>query len=341
MKRHINIPIFIPHLGCPNQCVFCNQRSISGVEEFRAESVIPLIEQSLKTAPEGAFVEIAFFGGSFTGIDRGLMISLLSIAKRYIDLGLVHSVRCSTRPDYIDAEILGILKEYGVKVVELGLQSHSERVLDICKRGHTAEDEERACRMILEAGLIPGGQMMIGLPSSSVEDEIETARFIVSSGCKEARIYPTVVFKGTELCRMSREGQYRAPELSDAVERSARAFEILLEGGVRILRVGLCDSENLHSEQTYEAGPNHPAMGELVENRYFYNKIAERLSPMNAPDGVTVIARCAKGHTSKVIGQNQMNKTGLAEKFGLSAFKVREDGELQAYTILLEIQERK
>ena len=132
MKKHVNIPIFIPHLGCPNQCVFCNQRTISGVQEFKADSVVDIIEDALSTIGENTEVEIAFFGGSFTGIDRKLMIELLSIAKSYIDSGAVRSIRCSTRPDYIDEEVLGILKTYGVSNIELGLQSRSQMVLDAC-----------------------------------------------------------------------------------------------------------------------------------------------------------------------------------------------------------------
>ena len=208
MKKHANIPIFIPHLGCPNQCVFCNQRTISGVNKFDISRVSAQIDEALATVDPSCEVEIAFFGGSFTGIDRELMISLLEIAYDYIKRGKVSSVRCSTRPDYISDDILNILKKYGVKTVELGLQSASDKVLLKSKRGHTAYDEERACKMIVNAGLDLVGQMMIGLPGSTLEDELQTARFIVKSGAKGARIYPTVVFYDTELCEMSRRGEY-------------------------------------------------------------------------------------------------------------------------------------
>ena len=152
MKKHVNIPIFIPHLGCPNQCVFCNQRTISGVMKFELSSVKSEIENALRTIDSSQEVEIAFFGGSFTGIDRELMISLLKLANEYIILGRVSSLRCSTRPDYIDEEILTLLKKYGVKTIELGLQSTSDVVLAKTKRGHTREDEEKASRLIVDNG---------------------------------------------------------------------------------------------------------------------------------------------------------------------------------------------
>ena len=167
MKKHVNIPIFIPHLGCPNQCIFCNQRTISGVNKFDISRVENEIEIALKTVLPSQKAEIAFFGGSFTGIDRDLMLSLLKLANKYILYGRIDSIRCSTRPDYINEDILSILKQYGVRTIELGLQSSSDKVLNIAKRGHTKEDEQRACKMIVEHGFELVGQMMIGLPGSS------------------------------------------------------------------------------------------------------------------------------------------------------------------------------
>ena len=169
MKKHANIPIFIPHLGCPNQCVFCNQRSISGVHSFDSASVIPTIELALATLGRDTEAEIAFFGGSFTGIDRSLMTELLDIAYSYVTSGRVKSIRCSTRPDYIDEDVLEILKRHAVRVIELGLQSTSDDVLCLTKRGHTRSDCERACRMIKEQGFQLVGQMMIGLPGATPE----------------------------------------------------------------------------------------------------------------------------------------------------------------------------
>ena len=193
MKSHRNIPIFVPHLGCPNMCVFCNQKKISGHEKADFSSVKDEIEKALETVPADCEVQIAFFGGSFTGIDREDMIYLLETAKEFIDRGRVDSIRLSTRPDYIDEEILDILLKYKVKTIELGIQSMDDGVLLKSGRGHTAKDTERACALINSYGFELVGQMMTALPGSAPEKEIYTAKRICEMGAKGARIYPTVV----------------------------------------------------------------------------------------------------------------------------------------------------
>lgn len=339
MKKHVNIPIFIPHLGCPNQCVFCNQRTISGVSSFDIGSVKQELDNALSTVDPSQDVEIAFFGGSFTGIDRELMISLLDLAHGYILKGRVSAIRCSTRPDYISYEILDILKKYGVKTVELGLQSTSDRVLEISKRGHTRTDEVNACRMITESGIDLVGQMMIGLPGSDLRDEIETARFIVDAGAVGARIYPTVVFRDTELCYMSECGDYSPISIEEAVQRSAKVLEILLENNVDVIRIGLCASENLSDEEKYYAGPNHPALGELVESALFYNKITRRLNNDVSYKNTVLHVYVAKGCLSKAIGQKRCNKDRLIREYGIADVKFKEDESLSGYE--LKIEERK
>lgn len=333
--RHINIPVFIPHLGCPNQCVFCNQRTISGVWEFSPDSLGIIIEEALQTIPDDAEVEIAFFGGSFTGIDRSLMISLLSRAYEYTKDGRVSSIRCSTRPDYIDEEVLEILKRYGVKTIELGLQSASDRVLEITKRGHNFEAEQKACRLIVENGFELVGQMMIGLPASTFESEMETARFIVSSGASAARIYPTVVFRDTELCHMAECGLYTPLDVDEAVKRSAAALDILTSGGVRVIRIGLQSSENLADTKTYYAGPNHSALGEMVIGEAYYNKISKKLAENNfsADENITVLVPV--GAMSKAVGQNKRNKIRLLERYKRLIF--RECEGLSEFEIAVEI----
>lgn len=334
--RHINIPIFIPHLGCPNQCVFCNQRSISGVSEFHPEDVIPIIEDALLTVENDAMVEIAFFGGSFTGIDRELMISLLEIANSYISAGRVKSIRCSTRPDYIDSEIVEILKKYNVRTVELGLQSSSDAVLEMSKRGHNFEAELKACKMIVESGISLVGQMMIGLPGSTLESEIETARFIVTSGASSARIYPTVVFRETELCDMTLSGVYQPLSLDEAIGRSAKVLEIFIDSGIDVIRIGLQASENLSSEDKYLAGPNHPSLGELVIGEVYYNKICKMLSDNQLSGDEKIKVYVSRGELSKAIGQHKRNRIRLSERYKNISFD--EDDSLPEYGILLEIK---
>ena len=339
MKKHINLPIFIPHLGCPNQCVFCNQRTISGVESFDISSVKQEIETALATADASQEVEIAFFGGSFTGIDREMMVSLLELAHGYIKEGKVSSIRCSTRPDYIDEEILDILERYGVKTIELGLQSSSDDVLLRTKRGHSSLDEARACDLIVKRGFSLVGQMMIGLPGSTLESELETARFIVEHGATGARIYPTVVFYDTELCQMAIDGVYTPIDLEDAVERSAKVLEVFLDAEVDVIRIGLCASENLTNDEKYYAGPNHPALGEMVENAVYYNKIVNRLDNNVSHDGKTLLVSVAKGCLSKAIGQRKSNIVKLMLNFNFRDVKIKEDESLVPYE--LQIKERK
>ena len=339
MKKHINLPIFIPHLGCPNQCVFCNQRTISGVESFDISSVKQEIDTALATVDASQEVEIAFFGGSFTGIDREMMVSLLELAHGYIKEGKVSSIRCSTRPDYIDEEVLDILERYGVKTIELGLQSSSDDVLLRTKRGHSSLDEARACDLIVKRGFSLVGQMMIGLPGSTTESELETARFIVEHGATGARIYPTVVFYGTELCQMAIDGVYTPIDLEDAVERSAKVLEIFLDNEVDVIRIGLCASENLTNDEKYYAGPNHPALGEMVENAVYYNKIVNRLDNNASHDGKTLLVYVAKGCLSKAIGQRKSNIVKLMHNFNFRDVKIKEEESLVPYE--LQIEERK
>ena len=339
MSRHLNIPVFIPHLGCPNQCVFCNQRSISGVSEFKPEELTKIIDEALLTVDMGDEVEIAFFGGSFTGIDYELMVSLLDIAYGYVKAGRVNSIRCSTRPDYINGQILDTLKRYGVKVIELGLQSISEPVLLASKRGHTASDAEAACRMIVDAGFELVGQMMIGLPRSDEKSEMQTAEFIIKSGATAARIYPTVVFLDTELCAMTASGEYSPLTLDEAVRRSALVYKRLTEAGVKVIRTGLCTSENLSSEKCYYAGPNHPAIGELVENEIFYGEIYGAVSSLSpAPDDILKVY-VARGAISKAVGHRKKNKLLLTESFGVRDILFLEDAHLHGYELRVEREE--
>ena len=313
MKKHVNIPIFIPHLGCPNQCVFCNQRSITGHKDFDPESVVWLIEEALSTIPNDTEKEIAFFGGSFTGIDYALMCRLLDIAYSYVKTGRVASIRCSTRPDYINEKILDKLKASGVSVIELGLQSIDENVLKTCKRGHTFIQEKTAVKMIKERGFSLVGQMMIGLPGSTLEKEKETAEFICESGADGARIYPTVVFKDTELCHMAECGEYTPLDLEDAIFRTAEVLKIFNDHKVKVIRVGLCASENLSSPDSYFAGPNHtlPTSGTakfssplsvddfIKKTQYTYytkealDKVAEDVAYFAEKEGLTAHAKSA------------------------------------------------
>lgn len=337
--RHVNIPVFIPHLGCPNQCVFCNQRFISGVQEFRAADLSRIIDEALSTISPCDEVEIAFFGGSFTGIDRDLMIDLLKIASSYISDGRVSALRCSTRPDYINEEVLDILSLYGMKTIELGLQSVSEDVLALSKRGHGFQEEKTACKLIVSRGFSLVGQMMIGLPGSTPESEEKTADFIISSGALGARIYPTVVFRDTELCEMALSGVYEPLSVEQAIKRSAAVMKKFIKANVDVIRVGLCSSENLSGDETYYDGPNHPALGELVENELYFELIKDKLSKVD-PTDKKIIVSVARGNLSKAIGHKKKNKLRLKNELLISNIDFCESEELSKYDLIVSVQER-
>lgn len=336
--RHINIPIFIPHLGCPNNCVFCNQRSISGHGDFDISSVRNELERAVSTIDyEKCEVEIAFFGGSFTGIDRGDMVYLLSLAKEYIDAGKAQSVRLSTRPDYIDREILDILESYRVTDIELGLQSMDDEVLELSKRGHTAECARSACRLIKEYGFNLIGQMMIGLPGSDIEKEIGTAKEI-SSLCDGSRIYPTVVFDETELCSMMHSGEYQPLSIDDAVVRSEAALNVFIKAGKPVIRIGLCASDNLSDPEKAVAGAGHSALGELVYGEHYMRVMREYIKEHRLElTGRRVIVSAPRGEVSKVAGQKKINKQRLIREYGAVDVRVAEDDRLYKYSVKIEL----
>lgn len=337
-KKHVNIPVFIPHLGCPNMCVFCNQRKISGKENFDISTVDNEIRDALATVDTSKTeAEIAFFGGSFTGIDYNLMVNLLKIADKYVKSGAVSSVRCSTRPDYINDKILTTLKAYNVKVIELGLQSISDGVLACCRRGHDSNSEISTCRMITEYGFTLVGQMMIGLPGASIDDEIKTAEFICSSGASGARIYPTIVFRETELADMYERGEYTPPSIDDAVFRCKEVMKIFLDRGVEVIRIGLCSSENLVSEDSYVAGPNHVAIGELVIGEIYYDLLVCEIEKTAAATvGKILTVYVPYGETSKVAGQSKKNKNRVIARYGFRTVKIIEC-EAEKYSLKITV----
>jgi len=336
MNKHKNIPVFIPHVGCPNDCIFCNQRSISGTRSFDISSVRGIIENALATIPSGSDVQLAFFGGSFTGIDRKDMLYLLGIGKEFIDKGAISSIRLSTRPDYISAEILEILKAHGVRSVELGIQSMSDRVLSVCGRGHTAEDSRKACRLIKKFGFELVGQMMTSLPCSSRADDTETARQICELGADGARIYPTMVFAGTPLESLVRSKEYVSPSLAESISLCTDVFDVFCEHGVDVIRIGLAEGDGLHEETGIVSGAYHPAMGELVLGEHYYRLIEKKLFGTDT-DGKTLIIECASGEVSKIIGQCSINKKRIIDEHNVKIIKVIENPDVLRYNCILDI----
>ena len=330
--RHRNIPVFIPHLGCPHDCIFCNQRTISGSKKFDRSSVVSLIEQALETISPDDETEIAFFGGSFTGIDRGDMIYLLDTAQKYVNGGRVQSIRLSTRPDYISEEILDILSRYSVKTIELGIQSLSDEVLRVCERGHTAECAKIACKMIKDANFSLIGQMMVALPSSTAESEKMTAEEICRLGADGARIYPTVVLNSTKLSKMASEGKYIPLDEESTVARTTDLIEIFDSHGVDVIRVGLCASEELND--SVGAGDFHEAIGDLAQGEVFYRRLCREIDIIKDDiSGKYVTIFCPKGCTSKISGQNRRNKNRIIDKYRIKNVKIIENDTILGYNI--------
>ena len=337
MKKHANIPIFIPHYGCPNACVFCNQVRITGKPSFTEESVRAEIESALNTLGENVTdVEIAFFGGSFTAIPRNEMLTLLGISDEYLKSGKISSVRLSTRPDAIDEEILDILSAHGVGTIELGIQSTSQNVLSVCKRGHTAEDSRKACELIKKYGFKLIGQMMTGLPRSTPEDELNTARDIIRFGADGARIYPTVVLNGTELSRMEGAGEYTALTVEEATERCANVLDLFASLGVQVIRIGLCANEILENEASHDS--YHAAIGELVRARVFRKRMETLLNSTENVIGKTVTFSVPRGKISQALGQKRANADYLKKVFDLNSVKIAEDGSLCEFDITVSVE---
>jgi len=336
MVRHKNIPIFIPHRGCPNQCVFCNQKTISGSCGYTLSSVKADIDAALAAGKATDEVEIAFFGGSFTGIDRKEMIDLLSLAHSYLQSGRICGIRLSTRPDYITKEILRILAVYGVTDIELGVQSLDDGVLSACRRGHTAKETEYACRLILDHGSFTlVGQIMLGLPDATSHTEEETVRRLLTLGVRHFRIYPTVVLRNTPLATQLSEGTYTPLSTEDAVKRAAKILRLIQDAGGTCLRIGLCENEELHTDDGILEGPYHPAFGELVMSELFLESCQEALDTIET-DGKRITLYIPKGCLSKAIGQKRRNIQRLTEIYHTRQIRFIESDALSGYCVRVQ-----
>lgn len=287
MKKQYIIPIFVPHLGCPNDCIFCNQRKISGqIKPVTENDVRDTIEFYLSNFKEtNANIEVAFYGGSFTGIEVEQQNKLLQAAYDYIKEKKVHSIRISTRPDYIDKEILKRLRKYKVKTIELGVQSTNDYILDRCKRGHTFKDVIKASKLIRRFRMKLGHQMMLGLPDSTELDDINTAKDLIKLKPDMVRIYPVLVIKGTELEKEYNENKYDPLTVEQAVDRCKELCYLFGRKKIDVIRIGLqntdtiCSPTNQGSEVV--AGPYHETFRQLVESSIYYDTIVDKIKKFN------------------------------------------------------------
>ena len=320
MSRQYIIPIFVPHLGCPNDCIFCNQKSISGqMKQVTEEEVEKTIQEFLNSfKDENLYTEIAFFGGSFTGIDIELQEKLLKIAYKYVKEKRVDGIRVSTRPDYIDKNELKLLKKYGVKTIELGVQSANDYILKRAKRGHTFEDVKKASKLIRRYGFTLGHQMMVGLPDSTWIDEMNTAKELAKLKPKIIRIYPVLVIKRTELETEFAKGEYHPITLEQAVERCKELYYFFDKKKITVIRMGLQNTdiisnpENVSSEVV--AGPYHEAFGQLVEDSIWYDKILNAIKKVNTKVAEIEI-EVNPENINNVIGHKKENIQKLKELY--------------------------
>ena len=318
--KQTNISVFIPHSGCKNTCSFCNQKTISGcdrpVTPEQLEEI--LSEQQPVLESNDTRAQIAFFGGSFTAIDRDYMCDLLKTASEFTKKHPEQfcGIRCSTRPDCIDSEILDILKHYGMTAIELGAQSMNDDVLLANRRGHTAEDVRRASKLIKQYGFELGLQMMTGLYMDKPEYCIQTAEEFIKLCCDTVRIYPTVILKGTELDRLKNEGLYDSFDFDQTVELCTTLLQMFESAGIPVIRLGLHASRDVEKNMT--GGVYHQALREICESRALL-----RLEQEQAPEAGKYVFYTDRHNISKVTGHRGCNRDALLKR-GVT-FKIKEE----------------
>ena len=344
MRKHYIIPIFVPHLGCPNDCIFCNQKSISGQQKMiTKEDVKETIEKFLKSIKDKeAKKEVAFFGGSFTGIDVEKQEEFLQTAYEYIKQGKINSIRISTRPDYIDKPTLKRLKKYKVETIELGVQSANDYILKQSNRGHTFEDVKKASKLIRWNGFKLGHQMMVGLPESTRIDEINTARELIKLKPKMVRIYPVLVIKNTRLEKQYLEGKYTPLTVIQAVETCKELKNMFNKKKIEIIRIGLQNTDeitdpNIEGSEVV-AGPYHPAFRQLVESGLWYDYIVAKIKELNVKvKKVEVIVN--PQDVNNVIGHKRENIEKLKEMYTLDLI-VKQSNDIKPGKLELTVLEK-
>lgn len=341
------IPVFIPHLGCPNQCVFCNQKTITGLGEdlTTVETARTEIEAWLARSDTEGSNELAFYGGSFTAIPYAEQIAYLELADEYRQKGLIRTIRISTRPDAIDPDHLKLLKAYGVRRIELGAQSFDDRVLSMSQRGHSAVEIERAAKLIHEAGIDLGLQLMVGLPGDSPETDLKGISEAFRLCATTLRIYPALVLKGTSLETLLLLGHYVPLSLDEAVERVALMMDAVDEKNsemtqpkLELIRVGLQENEMLSGSGEVLAGPHHPAFRSLVDTFRFKTRLDQDAQRCNWR-GKNLEVHVRGKDLSSFVGHQRRNLIYLKNLYGVSALRVVRDESVPAMRYIITITE--
>jgi len=337
-NRQFIIPIFIPHKGCPNDCVFCNQRKITGQSSaYDYKKIDKEISTALSTINlnKNPIVEIAFYGGSFTAINSKSQEALLSIAKKYIDQYQLQGIRISTRPDYINEAILNRLKKYGVRIIELGVQSLNEDVLEASNRGHKRDIVYKSAQLIKDYGFTLGIQLMIGLPGDNGEKSIDTVKSVIDLQPDISRIYPTLIIKDTTLEEMYNQGLYQPLSLDEAVELSKKMYHLLFTNNIQVIRIGLQPTKNILEGEDVVAGPFHSSFRSLVMSSYIYDLIVKAIGDFS---GDTVAFELNNKDISYLVGDRKSNKIKLIEKYSLKKFKIETNSEIERGKIIVKIE---
>lgn len=334
MKKRI-IPIFVPHRGCPHDCIFCNQKKITGVStEVTSEEARNIIEEYLPTIPKDASVEIAFFGGSFTAIDEKTQNELLSVAKEYVDKGLVSDIRMSTRPDCISEDILNRLKEYKTTIIELGVQSMDAKVLHDSARGHDIESVIKSAHLIKESGINLGLQMMVGLPSDTEEKCIETAKKFIELDPFCVRIYPTLVVKDTGLETLLNKGEYKPFTLEQCISIVKKLLVLFYVNNINVIRVGLQATEDIQLGKGIVDGPYHPAFRELVEGEMIKDYLHYLVIQNKTVSNVEI--KTNNKNISKIVGNKKSNKLFFKNKLNINMKTIPENIDEDEFIIILD-----
>ena len=327
------IPIFIPHRGCPHQCLFCNQQSITGQDGGSQRIKVEIgetIEEWLRRSPGRDKVQVAFYGGSFTCLGSEEQVSMLASVSSFLNSGRVDSIRLSTRPDCIDRDVCSLLQEFGVRTVELGVQSLDDMVLKNSRRGHTASDSIEAFESLQEAGMQVGIQLMVGLPTETTNSFLHGVNEVIRMRPDFVRLYPVVVVKKSGLEELYYRGEYQPLSLNKAVALTAKSYSRLQRVGIPVVRVGLQPSESL--EEALVAGPYHPSFGELVQSRIWFKKIRKKLAVLHDNEKITISV--SHRDLSAVIGLKRKNikrlgELGFGDRFIITADKRMERGRIK------------
>lgn len=329
------IPFFIPHAGCPHQCVFCNQKRITGAgAPPDPASLSGTITAYLSSHRDKGPVQVAFYGGSFTALPREQQKHYLSPVQPFIASGLIENIRISTRPDAVNEDILKTLKAYHVTVVELGAQSMDDRVLALARRGHTADNTVNAAQLLRECDFSIGLQLMPGLPGDSPAGFLRTVDEVIALKPDFVRLYPALVVKGTPLAEQYAAGQYIPLSLADAVALCREALLRFVQAGIAVIRVGLQPTEELQKPGAILAGPYHPAFRHLVESSIFLDRMRTALRQRKTTSASATF-RVNGSDLSAVLGWKRSNVAVLTREFRLRTVQVVQDHQVARGTVAL------